>query len=284
MLNCNAGRWEAVATGYETHMDTDREGISVGITGDGVDPTQISIHDLHKFLVAVNRVIAGAVPEDDPSAAADKLDISLVSVRAGSAMYGIASQNRPASLLRGIERTVATVNNGRYIGASPEMLRGLVELTDFLKRKRVDAVFQIGSQRRAILRRTTVIIPEGSLVGRTTLYGEVVNAGGTKNPTARLRLSTGRSLYCTLDVPRDRRRQLARDIAKRLYSVIGVEGTGYWTPREMELFKFEIRRLLPFEDVSADRAISELRALVGDRYASVSGRDFIRELRGEEDE
>lgn len=117
---------------------------------------------------------------------------------------------------------------------------------------------------------------------RTTLYGQVVSAGGAKVYKAAMILTnTGRVAEIHVaDV------ELVKLLAARLYDVVGVQGTA-WTDlrtREMELFTAE--RLTPYRGKAADPrgALDSLAARHPDLLRGVDIPAFVSDLRdGEED-
>ena len=110
----------------------------------------------------------------------------------------------------------------------------------------------------------------------TTQYGELLQIGGEKNPSARIRFLVGGTLTCTVKTT-----ELACDMAGLLYQLIGVRGVATWNSNDLSLVDFQVEELTEYRQSSINEAIASLRKSAGKFYQDIDDIDaFIAELRG----
>ncbi len=111
---------------------------------------------------------------------------------------------------------------------------------------------------------------------RTTQYGELLQIGGEKKPSARIRFLVGETLNCDVKTT-----DLACEMASLLYQLIGVRGVATWDLKNLSLIKFQIDELTEYRKTPITEAIESLRKLVGKYYQDIDDIDaFIADLRG----
>ena len=112
--------------------------------------------------------------------------------------------------------------------------------------------------------------------GTTTLYGELRRIGGD-HPKAFIRLFIDGKIHsCEVNTP-----DLAQEIAKHLYKIIGVRGSAKWEVETMKLCSFCIEELTEYRQTSLTEAFESLSEVAAKHYADLEDVDaFVADLRG----
>lgn len=110
-----------------------------------------------------------------------------------------------------------------------------------------------------------------------------MRVGGEKIPTVQLRLLNGDTLNC--EIRGDNKRALARQLAQRLYTEVGIEGRARWDTREWVLESFAIERITDYARVSVGAALQNLYERMGTRLEAIDDIDsFLADVRGDDEE
>ena len=118
------------------------------------------------------------------------------------------------------------------------------------------------------------------VTGTTTLYGKLLRIGGDNSPTAEVRFLDDEKIACKVCSV-----DLARELAARLYEIIGVRGTASWATSDMSLQDFRIEHLTGYRQTSLTEAFESLRELAEEHYQKIGDIDaFVADLRGREPE
>ncbi len=135
-------------------------------------------------------------------------------------------------------------------------------------------------QRARLLRFTPDIIisvpaESATVTGTTTLYGELLRIGGNP-PVARIRFIDDITKSCPVQST-----DLAREMATRLYEIIGVRGKGVWEVGSMELRDFKIEQITEYRQTSLTKAFESLREVTEKYYVEIEDVNaFVADLRG----
>lgn len=105
-----------------------------------------------------------------------------------------------------------------------------------------------------------------------TIYGKVIDAGGDR-PNIHIRpLGGGEVVIC------DCSEELAAEVAKQLYSVVGIVGE---VTRSAEPFRMKATALLPYRKPERNPFAILKESGVGKYFENQSVEDFMREVRGD---
>lgn len=120
-----------------------------------------------------------------------------------------------------------------------------------------------------------VPIPEPPIAqGETTVYGEIIRVGG-KRSKVQLRLISGDVLTAEVTRP------LAKQLASRLYTEVGLEGEAVWGREDLQIVSFRVTRLLSYEETPITEAFQSLSDCGGDAWKGIDLDKYVREVRGE---
>lgn len=267
-------------------MDTPE--IDIQLIGERVAPSTLDVIDLVEILPTLRKAICAAA--DIPSDSRTLLQplLSLVGVSDGSAVLRLGATH---VMYAGAERIRQAVVREDYGILPHDCQAHLHGLSASLARKKWRMRLHVaeGEQDAEISQEHPFPAPAPRRArGTTTLYGKVLWVGGEKQPTASIvPLGEMHQMTVRLSDP-----ELAREVAGRLYRIVGLDGEGVWDPVEWKLHEFKASRLLPYVaiDPVTDKAISPVNAFeelakdAGDAWEGVDADEYVRRLRAEEDE
>lgn len=175
------------------------------------------------------------------------------------------------------------IETGDFSYLPPRAEDQLREIVGFNHRHNTETRFWENNGARnllAVVNQNTEVTMPATITGTTTLYGELLRIGGDAPPRARIRFLDGFTKSCAVCS-----RELAREMARRLYETIGVRGRGKWDVKNMRLREFYIEGLTEYRQTSITSAIESLREVTEEHYQSIEDIDaFVADLRGREPE
>ena len=110
--------------------------------------------------------------------------------------------------------------------------------------------------------------------GTTTIYGRCIRVGGLK-PKAEIRLYQGNTLYIVVS------EQMAKELAKKLYEEVCVEGRAKWNTEDWTIEEFEGARVASFKAADPLTAFKNLSEAAKGKWKGVDAMEYIKALRSE---
>lgn len=121
----------------------------------------------------------------------------------------------------------------------------------------------------------------GTYKGLTTLYAECTRVGGTRKPSAEVKLLSGERRTIRLSSL-----GLSQELGNRLYHVVGLDGEAEWDLLTNEMVSFYAERLTEFTDRNSDgtkrtvvQAFDELARASKGRWEKVDPEEYVTNLR-----
>jgi hypothetical protein len=120
-------------------------------------------------------------------------------------------------------------------------------------------------------------LPPPSATGTTVVFGRCVRVGGAGAPRAEIRLPEGNLLY--IDVSEE----MAKELARRLYDEVCIEGRATWRTTDWTLLDFKAAHVTDYRPTGLVEAFEQLARAAGGRWNNVRADEYVRELRSEDD-
>ena len=255
----------------------------VRVTGEGIRPESLSIGEIVNLLVSVEKMVVAAVSHNHPDLVTRKQNVlRLSSLTEGSLNLAYSTPYKEAgTALRELGRVAKKGDSSRL----PADARApVLELLKFSKDHHSHIEFrEVGKARpRLFLLTPDTIIstPHNStlIAGTTTLHGELRRIGGDQ-PKAYIRFLMDDNIHgCDISTP-----ELAQEIARHLYRMIGVRGVARWEVETMKLHSFCIEELTEYRQTSLTEAFDSLSEVAAKHYADLEDVEaFVAGLRGRE--
>lgn len=212
------------------------------------------------------------LPEPD----SEPVELGLIDITRGSAVYRCVSSNRDQTTnrLRLVGRLIQEEEstNG-VLGQVFPHLKTLSEAARLgggeLSIRRID-----GKKRETL----ATILPDTytqlksayTVSGQTTLFGELKRVGGATAPKCMIRaLGQRRAIYCALT------QRQARVLARQLYQKVVLEGEAVWLRGCWDIVDFLVLRIVPYRKRSLAAARELLRNAGAERWDSVPDSDIF---------
>lgn len=247
--------------------------IELRFVGGGITPPNTRASELAAMLEAAEALITSVVLQEHDELTKDDLYIGLTIIEDKS--LGLKFRpSLPNIVVPEFERLADAVKRRFFDFLPSEARDALRKIATFTRKNKCVAEFRSANSESilAVIEPELVIPIASRLHVQTTLYGRVVNAGG-KNPNVHIETLQGEMVIC-----KGTQTQV-KQLAGRLYSIVGVTGTGRCDVDTLEIVDFEIAEILPYEDTPIKEAIQELAQLAAPYFADVDAAEFVRSIR-----
>jgi hypothetical protein len=238
--------------------------IQIRFAGGGITPQTIKSKDLAEIAASFEQSIIEIILQQNPSLIGNEIAISLVQIDEGSAKFRFI----PSIVSGAIAFTTLTDSiNTRTISKFTQVKNCVAELRSNLQSNEPLAVINPETQKS---------LPTVHFInGETTLYGTVEKVGGAE-PRVVLRLSGKETISCETTP------EIAKNLGKRLYEFVGVQGRAKWQYGQTVLESFKINEILEYKESPIVSAMNELAAIVQPHWANKDANELIAEIRGGE--
>lgn len=254
--------------------------IEIRLAGENLVPGRVRSSEIAELIKAIEEAIAFLVMRDRPELSKDEIVVGLIGVRSGSLNLDFETPIKPAVMPAYIELAEA-VRTENYSRLPVSSVSSLQTLTTFSRRRNSQLEFRLRNHRisqvLATLSPSTLIETIPLVTGFTMLYGMLISIGG-KEPRAHLSMPGRKKASCLLE-----NEAMAKSLAPRLYTWVGLEGIARWSSTTSELVDFRVERVLPFEDTPIGEAIAQLADLTSSHFDDIDDVEkYIDGIRNDE--
>lgn len=253
-----------------------RHRVEVAITGAQVSPERVAVRDLIDVLTRIERAVdsyaeahLGEVPEE--------ARLSLVDIKPGSECLVFSVPDPLVGAMAVISKAIDLEDYAELPGATYHELYALsesvtrrgwgLEIRELpeqgIHHARIDAAKPLAPPPRP-----------AAIQGTTAIHGRCLRVGGATEPKAEIRLSATEKL---LNVALSE--ELAKEVAKRLYEEVVLEGTATWSTETWEIESFRVSRVTDYRKTDPDLAFKELAEAAEGKWEGVDALDYVRGLR-----
>lgn len=242
----------------------------------GVFPDSIPLSELKDYLAIVEDLVLGLWKDEGIKSELPR--ISLINIEKGSTGFHFATTDP--------EEVIPLANAG-FSKVAEGQFDSLPVRCQTAARKLAEASQRWGEAKVYNGEKYVVTIPANlecpkvksqPVYGPTVLYGKLRSVGG-RTPAAWIVCDSGKAVKCTLT------EQLARQIAPKIYSRVGVEGIAEYNPEDWSITSFQIKKILDYEGTSISKALKNLFIASPEAWAHVSDvNEYLERHRAEGDE
>lgn len=245
----------------------------IRFTGGDISPQALDLRDMAQLLNVIGEIIRQSA-RIERNGSSDDLRVSLGNVREGSLGLLLLLSTSAASAYLAYAKGIHAKDLRQFPIGVYDKTR---ELQDFSKYHGCSTVFSdqnADSEPIAILTFDAEIACETMIQGTSDITGKIIRVGGSK-PHVRIRTLDGDTIECLAT------KQIAKDLAQRLYKSVIVHGQATWVGSTLELRQFRIKDFTEFEHQSLVTSFSELREKYGSEFDGIEDPDaFVSNLRG----
>lgn len=266
----------------------DRYRIEIRLVGDNMTPDKVSSRDIGELLPAIEQMIASLIARDNPALGLDESEVvvGLAAIEQGS--YKLQFETLyEVEVARAYRQITGAISADNYGSLPLKSIEAIKIVRKFTRKYKTDTQFWEKNGRYAQLATVTVTtkidVETTTITGKTTLYGTVIRVGGENPPRAKLRLLDGTLITC--NITETNILKVARELGRRLYSMVGVHGTARWDTRDMSIEYFLIDELTPYTPTRVGQALEALYNVAGEYYDSVPDiESMIADARGTDED
>ena len=233
--------------------------MQITLSGKDITPANIRARDLADIIISVEESLTSIILKQNPATDPEQLVIGLVDIETGSTKLRFSSQ-LPQLALSAFVALTTSISNNDYTSLPASSVRAIQKISDFAKKRQCIAAFEVPSDTSHSARITpdsVIDFPENAFIsGETTVYGKIERVGGA-TPKVVIRTGENKSISCAVS------EELAKNLAQRLYSWMGMRGTGTWSTEDYTMEEFNIEEISTYEDQPLEKSINELSSLIG---------------------
>ena len=265
-------------------MSRPRTVLEVHLKRPGMGPASADAREVGSILLALADAVRGALSGAAVPVETDEPLLSLVRIEKGKSLDLAFATRYPEAVKGAVEAIVGayqTPTETHHPSWARVSGKRLVETTKALRcRMEVRATGRAQELKVAVLRESTVFAEPPKARGTTVLWGEVVRVGGKKDATVAIDTGAPDGVVACRAT-----REVARELAHRLYERVAVEGAETRAFPGLQLEDFSIDRVLPWREGSIESSLQELADVIGNAWRDVENVGAtIHEIRSGEDE
>jgi hypothetical protein len=227
------------------------------LTGKEQNPRNLSAKNALELLKAYEEALVEIVRQEQSEIDLAKLRLSLVGIEESSTRFLLLpSLKQP--LFNASIFLFTSINAGNLSKLPAKSIKSLQEIQRYSRVNNCSIHFiKQGEELTTITPDTSIEFPSTKFVhGETVIYGKILRVGGVE-PKAFIQLEGQKSIAITIT------EELAKDLAKRLYDVVGFKGQAKWLIDDYSIQEFKLLDFIEYEPEPYVKTFEELSDLVG---------------------
>lgn len=228
--------------------------INIHFSGEAVNTETFSFHKFSKLAEAYLDVLREIAAADNKAVDKKTLDFCLRSIHEGSYLGGFAPIGADTALLDANERLQKALENKTVGSFSAAVQDAVYDMATLAVSFEVEIGLQTVSGTYIFFDAETFIRETGTVDDFTSVYGEIIEIGGIK-PNVHLQVA-GRDRPLICEVTKD----MAMQLSSRLYTTVGFYGRAARYIANMEIKRFYVEEVLPYDDRNFDEDTADLMA------------------------
>lgn len=255
-------------------MDTKQ--IQIKLSGENISPNKIRASDLAELVRDTEELAISQVGITHPEINKEEIFLSLVGINEGSVELSFTSSKLDIAI-PAFELITDAIKTGNYDLVATHAIEKIKDIRNFTKRIKCSAeILTVNGSATSlvVISPETIVETPPEIQGQTILYGKLIRVGGKKAPTAWLEISDTVTLTCDLGF------ELAKQLAHRLYSWVGLIGVARWSVVDQAILSFRVNEISKYEDQPISESFQWLRESLGQYFTDVDDPDvYVRKIR-----
>lgn len=243
-------------------MSNTKEILELKFEGNGINPTKVRPSEIAQIILDFEKAILGALGGAYPVVNTKEPLITFESIKNESIglRFTTNRQAAPAAIRKLITKTyekiTSSIENGDYSSLPEETVSSLKSISKFARKYNCNAGFKRnGRQLTSITPKTEIKSNKNNfLKGDTTIYGELVDAGGD-NPNIHIKINNDYTVIIDTDKKR------AKELAARLYDQVGLKGSAKWDILTSKIIEFKLYDILDYSPGNLKETFDELKKI-----------------------
>jgi hypothetical protein len=236
------------------------ETIELRFDGNGIKPSKVSASEIAGLLISYERAITSVIKANHPEVTNEYVFLSLDEVKEGSLSLKFSAHLAVKYVLPAYALITTSFETQDFNQLPNSSIEDLRVITGFAKRYKCDGHFIKNGQSQANFDQYTEIAYNDSEIirGETTIYGEVLVAGGRNNPRATLKINSEYTISIAV------KKYIAKQLATQLYNEVGLKGIAKWDKRTYRVLDFSVDSVVILEEKTLTGTFKDLSALFGE--------------------
>lgn len=235
-------------------------------------PETVSAGDLADFIEHVEKALV-AYAKTEALELQNDVAVSLVGVGEGSNALTFAAQVEVMPGVIAMAEAIAHRDFSRLPYETHQNLYDMVELSR--KRQWGFELHNVGQVAAVIEPGEEIQSPSSPVMisGSTNILARCLRVGGV-TPKAEIRtLKDNKILHVVIS------EAMAKELAKRLYDIVLLEGQATWSAETWKIEDFKVTSVQPYRKIPPSIAFGELRSITDSRWDEVDAVEYVSELR-----
>ena len=227
--------------------------------GNGIKPNKVKPSEVGTLIQEFEKALLSVIKQDYPQIDVTETLITFDKIEDKSLGLGFAGN---CEVELGIRRIISksykslttAISTGDFSGYNNDTISPLRVISDFTKKYSCTGNFKHnGKNLGSIHPNSDIKLKKPQyLKGDTTIYGELIDAGGD-NPNIHIKISDSYFVIIKTD------RQKTKELATRLYDQVGLKGEAKWDIATSKIIEFKLYEVLDYTAGNIKSAIESLR-------------------------
>ena len=252
----------------------DVKNITLRLNGGDISPKMISLGSLICLIESFKKALCFDAPRNTKDQEKALWNISLVSIKKGSAMYGLDVAKKP---YENFKKITEPLKSGNYNDLPIEAIEPLQSLQKLCKDTGWDSIVMSNGVAEAVITKDTKILKKGLLKDRTVVYGEVIRVGGV-DPKVTIKVTDKSTISCSAD------QDTVEELGRRLYKRVGLKGLAERHIADMSIETFAIEEVLPYKETPITEALASISPILFPYWQGLSNDEIVKKIRKMRDE
>ena len=249
-----------------------KRNFTIKMTGKAT-PETVSAGDLADFIEHVEKALV-AYAKTEALELKNDVAVSLVGVGEGSNALTFAAQ---IEVMPGVVAMAEAITDRDFSKLPYETYQNLYDMVELGRKHNWGLELHGVSDAAAVIEPGEVIQSPSSPVmvsGSTNILARCLRVGGV-TPKAEIRvLKDDKILHVVIG------EDMAKELAKRLYDIVLLEGQATWSAETWEIKDFRVSGVQPYRKMPISSAFSELQETTSGSWEGINAVEYVGELRG----
>ena len=243
-------------------MEPDQHIIELKFEGNGIKPSKVKASEVAEMLLSFEGAIMAVMKQQHASVEESEVFISFEAIQDQSISLRCLAHRAKEMVLPALLAITTSFSTGAYAELPNAAVEDLRRITKFTKRHECQGVFIDAGERLVTFDKDTeiVVAEDAFLRGDTTIYGEVLKAGGD-TPRVTLKIDD-------YTVSFEVRKEIAIRLAGNLYKEVGLVGNARWNRKTYKVVDFRADSLIFIEQAPLIDTFEKLGKMFGDRLSA----------------
>jgi hypothetical protein len=236
--------------------------LELKLEGNDINPKAVKPGELALLIYEFERSILSAVKAEYPGVDTSEILVSFDSIKDESIgvnlipNLNLIGEDIKQLIITSYISFTSAVASGNFQNLSTDTIKSLKRIQQVTRKYDCTANFRRnGEYLGGINSDTKIRVTRSNLLsGNTTIYGELFDAGGD-SPNIHVRINDQYNIIISAS------RETVKELANRLYEVVGLKGYAKWDIKTSKIEEFELHNIIDYKPGNVKEAFRKLREI-----------------------